>query len=302
MPESTPGLLEELLNSAGEVSIFRSRLEQQVGSIEFNLDELAQTVIRLRDQLRKLEMETEAQILHGHQSRAPQRHDFDPLEMDRYSVIQQLSRALAETASDVSSLQHLLVDLSRDTETLLTQQSRAISELQDGLMRTRMVPFSRHAQRLNRIVRQAAHEEGKLAELHITGGTSELDRQVMENMLAPLEHILRNAVIHGIEQPDVRRSKEKSETGRISVSLRRDGAELMVEVADDGAGLDFEAIRQRAELMGLVPADRHLSLKRRHPRSSCVPGSVPPSSSRSRPDGEWAWMSLRRRSVRSVVR
>jgi chemosensory pili system protein ChpA (sensor histidine kinase/response regulator) len=105
-------------------------------------------VIRLRDQLRKLEMETEAQILHGHQSRTPQRNDFDPLEMDRYSVIQQLSRALAETASDVSSLQHLLVDLSRDTETLLTQQSRAISELQDGLMRTRMVPFSRHAQRL----------------------------------------------------------------------------------------------------------------------------------------------------------
>jgi chemosensory pili system protein ChpA (sensor histidine kinase/response regulator) len=253
------GLLEDLLNSAGEISIFRSRLEQQVGSIEFNLDELAQTVVRLRDQLRKMEMETEAQIIHGHQSRAPQRQDFDPLEMDRYSVIQQLSRALAETSSDVSSLQHLLVELTTDAETLLIQQSRAISELQDGLIRTRMVPFSRHAQRLNRIVRQATQEEGKLAELHITGGTTELDRQVMENMLAPLEHILRNAVIHGIEKPEVRMSKEKPEIGRISVSLRRDGAELTVEISDDGAGLNFEEIRRKAELMGLVKHDQPLS-------------------------------------------
>ena len=253
------GLLEDLLNSAGEVSIFRSRLEQQIGSIEFNLDELAQTVVRLRDQLRKMEMETEAQILHGHQSRAPERHDFDPLEMDRYSVIQQLSRALAETSSDVSSIQHLLVELSTDAETLLIQQSRAISELQDGLIRTRMVPFSRHAQRLNRIVRQAAQEEEKLAELHISGGTSELDRQVMESMLAPLEHILRNAVIHGIEKPEVRVLGEKPETGRISVSLRRDGAELTVEVSDDGAGLNYEEIRRRAELMGLIQPDQSLS-------------------------------------------
>jgi chemosensory pili system protein ChpA (sensor histidine kinase/response regulator) len=253
------GLLEDLLNSAGEVSIFRSRLEQQIGSIEFNLEELDQTVVRLRDQLRKMEMETEAQILHGHQSRAPKRHDFDPLEMDRYSVIQQLSRALAETSSDVSSIQHLLVELSTDAETLLTQQSRAISELQDGLIRTRMVPFSRHAQRLNRIVRQAAQEEEKLAELHITGGTSELDRQVMENMLAPLEHILRNAVIHGIEKPEVRVQKEKPETGRIGVSLRRDGAELTLEISDDGAGLNFEEIKRRAELMGFVQPGQPLS-------------------------------------------
>ena len=253
------GLLEDLLNSAGEISIFRSRLEQQVGSIEFNLDELAQTVVRLRDQLRKMEMETEAQIIHGHQSRSPERQDFDPLEMDRYSVIQQLSRALAETSSDVSSLQHLLVELSTDAETLLTQQSRAISELQDGLIRTRMVPFSRHAQRLNRIVRQAAQEEEKLAELHIAGGTSELDRQVMENMLAPLEHILRNAVIHGIEKPEVRIMREKPETGRINVSLHRDGAELTVEISDDGAGLNFEEIRRKAELMGLVKPDQPLS-------------------------------------------
>ena len=252
-------LLESLLNSAGEVSIFRSRLEQQVGSIEFNLEELNQTVVRLRDQLRKFEMETEAQILHRHHERLPRREDFDPLEMDRYSMIQQLSRALAETASDVGSLQSLLREQARDAETLLTQQSRVISELQDGLMRTRMVPFSRHAQRLNRIVRQAARESGKDAELHILGGTSELDRQVMERVVPAFEHLLRNAVIHGIENRDLRESRGKNPVGRIDINLRREGAEMIIDVGDDGGGLDLAAIRRRAELQNLIAPGEQVS-------------------------------------------
>ncbi len=245
-------LLEQLLNSAGEVGIFRSRLEEQVGSIEFNLQELAGTVIRLRDQLRKLEMETEAQILTRHQGEMDARGEFDPLELDRYSTIQQLSRALAETSSDVASIQDLLGDRVREAENLLVQQSRAVSELQDGLMRTRMVPFNRHAQRLSRLVRQAAGEHGRRAELQVEGGTAELDRQVMERMLAPLEHLLRNAVIHGIEPPEVRRERGKPETGRVGVSVRREGAEVVVDVSDDGAGLDTEAIRRKAEATGLI--------------------------------------------------
>lgn len=252
-------LLESLLNNAGEVSIFRARLEQQVGSVEFNLEELNQTVVRLRDQLRKLEMETEAQILHRHHDRFPRRDDFDPLEMDRYSMIQQLSRALAETSSDVASLQRLLAELTRDAETLLTQQARVISELQDGLMRTRMVSFSRHAQRLNRIVRQAAHETGKESELNIKGGTSEIDRQVMERVVPALEHLLRNAVVHGIERPDVRELRGKPPVGRIDIAIRREGAEIIIEVSDDGGGLDLAAIRRRAELQNLVEPGQSLS-------------------------------------------
>ncbi|MGB5544791.1 MAG: Hpt domain-containing protein [Gammaproteobacteria bacterium] len=253
-------LLENLLNAAGEVSIFRSRLEQQLGSVDFNLDELNQTVVRLRDQLRKLEMETEAQILNRHQDAVPRRDDFDPLELDRYSMIQQLSRALAEAANDVASLQQVLSELVRDGETLLTQQARVISELQDGLMRTRMVPFSRHAQRLSRIVRQAARENGKQAELQIQGGTSELDRQVMDRMLPPFEHLLRNAVIHGIETPEARVQKDKPEVGHIEIGLRREGSEIIVEVADDGVGLDIEAIRRRAELQGMIEPGQQLSV------------------------------------------
>ena len=99
-------LLDQMLNTSGEVSIARARLEQQLGSIDFNLGELSRTVTRLKEQLRKLEIETETQILHGHEEKGGgHRGDFDPLELDRYSSIQQFSRALAETASAVASIQ-----------------------------------------------------------------------------------------------------------------------------------------------------------------------------------------------------
>ena len=197
-------LLDDLLNNAGEVSIFRARIEQQMTSIEFNVAELGRTVTRLREQLRKLELETEAQILFEHQEDAQRRADFDPLELDRYSMIQQLSRALAESVSDVASIEGLLGNLNREGQNLLQQQGRVVAELQNGLMRTRMVPFQRHAQRLTRLVRQAAQETGKKVELTVEGGGGEIDRQVLERMLPPFEHMLRNAVVHGIERPEDR--------------------------------------------------------------------------------------------------
>lgn len=110
------GLLEQLLNGAGEISIANARLTQQQAQLQFNLEELNQTVVRLRDQLRKLEIETEAQILYRHQAEAERETGFDPLELDRYSTIQQLSRALAETANDVSSIKDLLQNVSADAE------------------------------------------------------------------------------------------------------------------------------------------------------------------------------------------
>ena len=251
------GLLDELLNIAGEASIGRARLEQQMVSLDHNLGELSRTVTRLKDQLRNLEIETEKQILHRYESESAQRSDFDPLELDRYSSIQQFSRALAETASDVGSIQQLLETLTQDTQGLLQQQARVVTELQNGLMRTRMVPFQRHVQRLSRIVRQAATDTGKRVELQVHGASGELDRQVLERMLPPFEHILRNAVVHGIESPARRLALGKEETGRVSLSLRREGSEVVIEIADDGAGLDLAAIRAKAVELGLVdPADR----------------------------------------------
>ncbi len=247
-------LLEDLLNAAGEISIYHSRLNQQVSTIEFNLEELEQTVTRLREQLRKLEIETEAQIMHGHQDTLVAR-DFDPLEMDRYSNIQQLSRALAESASDMDSLKELLQSLTGEAETLLIQQARVTAELQDGLMRTRMVPFERNVPRLTRLVRQAAAEADKRAELAVEGASGELDRQVLDKMMPPFEHMLRNAIVHGIESADVRQAAGKPATGRITIRLRREGAEMVIDVADDGAGLDVDLIRRKAYEKDLLKAD-----------------------------------------------
>ncbi|MEJ2297419.1 MAG: Hpt domain-containing protein, partial [Woeseiaceae bacterium] len=238
-------LLEELLNAAGEISIYHSRLNQQVSSFDFHVEELAATVARLRNQLRKLEIETEAQIMHSHQDTLVAK-DFDPLELDRYSNIQQLSRALAESANDLGSLKDLLKSVTNEAESLLVQQSRVTAELQDGLMRTRMVPFERHVPRLTRLVRQVAEESGKRVELAVEGASGELDRQVLDKMLPPFEHMLRNAVVHGIETTAERQAVGKPAVGRITIRLHREGAEMVIDVADDGAGLDVEAIRRKA--------------------------------------------------------
>jgi chemosensory pili system protein ChpA (sensor histidine kinase/response regulator) len=252
-------LLDKLLNISGEASIARSRLEQQLGSIDFNLGELSRTVIRLKEQLRSLEIETEAQILHRHEDESGHRSEFDPLELDRYSSIQQFSRALAETANDVASIQQLLENLAKEAQNLLQQQARTITELQNGLMRTRMVPFQRHVQRLARIVRQAASDTGKRAELVVEGASGELDRQVLERMLPPFEHMLRNAVVHGIETPEERTRRGKPPAGRILLEIHREGAEVMVRLTDDGAGMNLEAIRAKGRALGLIPAGRTLS-------------------------------------------
>lgn len=253
-------LLDRLVNYAGEVAIYRARLEQQLGAFRSAMVEMEQTNTRLRDQLRRLDSETEAQIIARYQ-REHENEDqsFDPLELDRFSTLQQLSRALAESAADMSSLQGTLDDLTRQYETLLLQQSRVSSELQEGLMRTRMLPFDSLVPRLRRVVRQAAGETGKQVQLKLDNAQGELDRSVLEHMTAPLEHMLRNAVAHGIESPAARKSARKPEEGSIAIAMRREGSEVVLEIRDDGAGLNRDAIRSRAVERGLIRDDAILA-------------------------------------------
>ncbi|WP_019304262.1 Hpt domain-containing protein [Xanthomonas oryzae] len=253
-------LLDRLVNHAGEVAIYRSRLEQQLGAFRGAMGELDRTNARLRDQLRRLDLETEAQIVARYQREQDQGdRTFDPLELDRFSTLQQLSRALNESAADLGGLQGVLEDLSRQYDGLLQQQSRVSSELQDGLMRARMVPFDGLVPRLRRVVRQAASDTGKQVHLLLEGTQGELDRNVLDRMIAPLEHMLRNSVAHGLETPEQRRDAGKPEEGSIAIRLRREGSEIVLEVADDGAGLDREAIRRRGEQRGLIEPGQELS-------------------------------------------
>lgn len=254
-------LLDELVNLAGETSITRGRLEQQTSDFGHNLVEMAVTIERLREQLRRMEIETETQILF----RAEKEHgpdygdDFDPLEMDRYSSIQQLSRALTESSSDLTDLRETLSDRVRDTETLLVQQSRINTELQEGLMKTRMIPFSSMVPRLRRIVRQISGELNKKVEFDVRNAEGEMDRNILERMIAPLEHMLRNALDHGIETPSQRKKAGKPETGEVTLSLTREGGDVVLRMIDDGAGIPADVIRDKAIRQGLLNKDEDLS-------------------------------------------
>ncbi|MCB1864292.1 MAG: Hpt domain-containing protein [Chromatiales bacterium] len=239
-------VVDGLVNSAGEISIYRARMEEKVGSARYTLGELEQTIARLNEQLRKLYIETEAQILFRYEQESEtDNEDFDPLELDRFSTMQQLSRALLESVGDLTSLRELLDDVTRQSESLLRQQSRVSTDLQDSLLRTRMVPLASLVPRFNRLVRQTANGLEKSVQLNLSG-SGEMDRNVLDRMVAPFEHLLRNAVAHGIESPDDRAAVGKPRTGRIDISMMRDGPDVVIEVADDGAGINLGAVREKA--------------------------------------------------------
>ncbi|HWQ94494.1 MAG TPA: Hpt domain-containing protein [Gammaproteobacteria bacterium] len=245
-------LLDNMVNFAGEISISRSRLEQQIGSFKYNLSEMDQVVARLRAQLRKLEIETEAQILFRYAETGRQDEEFDPLEFDRFSSIQQLSRSLIEGVNDLENVEGQLQNLTRESETLLLQQSRINTDLQQGLMSTRMVQFAVVLPRLRRIVRQVAHDVGKQVELRVFGAEVETDRTVLDRIVPSLEHLLRNAVDHGVEPAKARRAAGKSETGTITLSVERQGTDIVIRISDDGAGLNVAAIRKKAQERSLL--------------------------------------------------
>src|SRR5713226_8054750 len=253
-------LLSSLQNYAGEVSIARSRMEQQIFGFREHLSELNRNVARFRDQIRELEIQSESQILY----RAEHQHalvqpDFDPLEFDRYSKLQHVSRSLAETLHDLSTIQTTLNNFAGEAETVLQQQARVNTDLQEGLMRTRMISFSTQAARLRHIVRQTARELGKRAELQITGSEVEVDRNVLERMIGPFEHMIRNAIGHGIESEIERKRAHKPLTGKITIHTSHEGSEIVIRFSDDGGGLDVAAIRKQAIARGLMDANADLS-------------------------------------------
>jgi chemosensory pili system protein ChpA (sensor histidine kinase/response regulator) len=254
-------MLDTLVNHAGEVSIYRSRLEQQTASFRAALTEHEQTVSRLRSQLRMLEIETEAQIIarYHQEHRDTGMSNFDPLELDRFSQLQQYSRALAESVSDLVSLQTILDELTRQSENLLLQQQRVNAELQEGLMQTRMLPFDAMVPNLRRTLRQAASDVGKRAQLVVEGANGEMDRNMLDRIKAPFEHMLRNAVAHGIEAPEVREAAGKNPEGTVRIQVAREATEIVVRLSDDGAGMDRDAIRAKAIERGLLRPDARVS-------------------------------------------
>ena len=246
-------LLDTLVNDSAELGVFRSRISQKLNSASSNLNELHQTIARVNHQVRSLEIEAETHMQHRSvELNTSQYDDFDSLELDRFSNIHQLARSLTEGMSDLESLHKLLQNQVRDTEILFEQQQRRHSELHDNLMHTRLVPFSSITPRLRRIIRQTSEALGKQVSLQIINEHIELDRAILNRLLPVFEHLLRNAVDHGIEPPKQRQKSKKPRKGTITITLEQMANQIGVQLSDDGAGLIRDKIIHKAVALGML--------------------------------------------------
>ena len=252
-------LLENLVNLAGETSIFRGRVEQQVSDVGFTSARwsppssgCATSCAASTPRPRRRSSRVTRPMPNAPATKSSTRWKWTAIRSCSSS------RALFESASDLLDLKETLAAKNRDAETLLLQQARVNTELQEGLMRTRMVPFDRLVPRLRRIVRQVAGELGKQVEFVVGNADGEMDRTVLERIVAPLEHMLRNAVDHGIESGETRRAAGKPEHGTIRLNIGREGGDIL-SPPDDGAGIRLDAVRRKAIERGLMSADSDLS-------------------------------------------
>jgi chemosensory pili system protein ChpA (sensor histidine kinase/response regulator) len=219
-------LLDRMVAQAGEVVVTRSRLATSLSQMRGSLGDLTGNLDRLRQQLRDLELQAESRM----QSRLAQAKDsaqgFDPLEFDRFTRVQELTRMMAESVDDVATVQRTLQRSLQASDDALSAQARQTRELQHDLLRTRMVEFESISERLYGVVRQASRDSGKQVRLDIEGGAIEIDRGVLERMTAAFEHLLRNGVAHGIEDAATRERAGKNPVGSIAIDLKQEGNDV----------------------------------------------------------------------------
>ena len=261
--------IDDLIGIATEMNVNQSRLFGHLQHLGSDTEELTRTVTRLRQQLRALDMEIEAQIRHGYNKTdaavaesfagVVAQDDFDPLELDEYAEVQQLSRQLSEGLNDLINLEQDISSERRRIQQLLGQQNDTGRDMQQALLSTRMTAIEQIIPRLKRVVRQTADSLGKQVDFQIEGADSELDRVIIQSMLAPLEHMIRNAISHGIETPDVRLSQQKPEQGMLHLSIQRHSAEIVMILSDDGQGIHRQRVREIAIEQQLIQADDDLS-------------------------------------------
>ncbi|TAG28246.1 MAG: response regulator [Burkholderiales bacterium] len=252
-------LLDRLMNQAGEVMITRARLEAELSQLRGSLTDLGGNLDKLRTQLRELDVQAESQMQTRLQQTKETEASFDPLEFDRYTRVQELTRMMAESVNDVATVQRNIQRTIESTEDDLVMQARQTRDLQRDLLRTRMVEFEGISERLYRVVRQAGKDAGKQVKLDILGGTIEMDRGVLDRMTPAFEHLLRNCVAHGIETAEARTAAGKAASGEIVITLHQEGNDVSIEFRDDGAGLNIARIREKAISQGLLSNDAALA-------------------------------------------
>jgi chemotaxis protein histidine kinase CheA/ActR/RegA family two-component response regulator len=246
--------LSDLLNFSGELGLTRTQLKSTLEATRAELEVLRNSTKRIRDGLRDLEFEADSQMRSLPENRDQETGDelFDPLQLDRYSRLQSRAREVSRQLDDLARVERQLSEKASDLDGALIQQIHLGEQLQDGLMSTRMISISEYLPRLRQLVRETSRRREKPVDFVTEGADIEVDRQVLDTMMPPFEHMIRNAIIHGIESEEERRRQDKSTSGQISLKVVQQGSELLIEFSDDGAGLDREKLSQRAVEIGLV--------------------------------------------------
>ena len=251
--------LDRVLSQCSDVLVARSRMQSRAGAMLVTLDQLAMNASRLREQLRALELQSDLQMQSRHSAGDKRTEALDPLELDRFTRLQEISRMMGESTEDLGTLNKHLRDGMTELDRDLMLQKRHGQELQQEVLGMRLVAFDGVADRLYAVVRQAAKHAGRSVRLDIHGSGTEVDRSMLERLAPCLEHLVRNAVVHGIEAPAERLAVGKPPTGEISVTVRQQGAYVHIDVQDDGAGLQKDRVRAKAVSQGLLAHDAELS-------------------------------------------
>ena len=243
--------LTKLLNFSGELGLTRSQLRNTLQGATNELSVLRGNMKKLRVSLRELEFEADAQM-----RTLPERQDsdsdYDPLQLDRYSRLQTRAREVNQQLDDLSRVERRLSQRTSDIGGALSQQYHLGEQLQDGLMSTRMIAVNEYLPRIRQLLRETARRVGKNVSFSVTGDEINLDRQVMDTMVPAIEHMIRNAVFHGIEDDEARSLAGKSPVGKIIMVVAQQGTELLIDISDDGKGLDRDKIAKRAVEKGLA--------------------------------------------------
>ena len=252
--------VDELFRLVGELTTKLGQLESRVTTANSRAKGLLKQNITVQQRVIDLEKMV---LLRGLSLHKPNTEDdsstFDPLELDRYNELHGATRSLVEVCADAREISIALEDDVANIQHDLTQQNQINKDLRFQVISTRMTPVESLAARLMRNVRQTCQQTGKDAELVITGRDILVDGDVLNKLADPLLHILRNAVDHGIEDGALRESHGKLARGLINLDFTRQGSSVMVHIKDDGKGLDYARIRDKAMINGLISAEQNFT-------------------------------------------
>ncbi|MBW4508459.1 MAG: response regulator [Scytonematopsis contorta HA4267-MV1] len=261
--------LDDMSNLVGELVVNRNTLEQDQERLRQSLDNLLHQVQQLSDVGARMQELYERSLLEASLLATRTSKDFlspteetdrgfSELEMDRFTPFHTLSQEMIELIVRVRESASDIDFVTEETERVARQFRQVTTQLQEGLTRARMEPFSQVTDRLKRGVRDNAIKCGKQVDLHIEGQDTLIDKMILQHLTDPLTHMLNNAIAHGIETPEERRALGKAEQGAINVRAFHQGNQTVISVSDDGAGIDHERVKSKAIKVGLItPEEAH---------------------------------------------